>query len=210
MKKAVFGRPVEHVNFRDSPRLYEVIPLDTAVLVWSNTAHEGTVKSLKQKIVHGLSMYDRILSNPCAEMRLCVLYFSQRITKKEFKDGMKQMVGDESAYNAFLIALNRLCAEKKSAKPVYNFLSGQESSTLFYYYWLNFHFSQANILQIYIPEAHAEAQRESITRVKWAMKYNPEVLSVDEGNLQVDVYAGGQEVLHFAAKYRRKVRIARW
>lgn len=46
-------------------------------------------------------------------------------------------------------------------------------------------------------------------KLKWALKYNPEIISYDEGNLiyqQYDV----EEALLFAAKYGRKVRIARW
>lgn len=50
---------------------------------------------------------------------------------------------------------------------------------------------------------------ESTTRLKWAIKYNPEVISFDEGNLLVDHY-DVQEALGFACKYGRKVRIARW
>eukprot|EP01032_Pedospumella_encystans_P013817 gene13817-15889_t len=133
-KKVQFGRPVEHISYRDNSKLYESISTDTAVLAWSNAAHEGTLKGLRQTIIHGISMYDRLQSDLCLE---------------------------------------------------------------------------TNTLQIFIPEVQADARAESITRLKWAVKYNPEVISFDEGNLLVDTY-DVQEGLMFAHKYGRKIRIARW
>lgn len=71
------------------------------------------------------------------------------------------------------------------------------------------YFFQTNTLQIFIPEVQADARLESITRLKWAVKYNPEVISFDEGNLLVDSYDVHDGFL-FAHKYGRKIRIARW
>lgn len=86
--------------------------------MWNNTAHEGMLKSLKQNVHCGISMFTRIQSEHCSEMRLCALYFTQNITKKEFKDGMRRAIMVDHTYNAFLIALRRLRTEKHVMKLV--------------------------------------------------------------------------------------------
>lgn len=118
MKKVQFGRPVEHIDFRDAPRLYESVPLEIAVHVWTNTAHEGTTRGLKQHTAYGVSMLERLFSEPCSEMRLCALYFSQQITKREFKDGMRALISDDFVFTSFQIALRRMRTDKKITKMV--------------------------------------------------------------------------------------------
>lgn len=118
MKKVQFGRPVEHIDFRDAPRLYETVSLETAVHVWTNTAHEGTTRGLKQHSVFGVSMLERLFSDPCSEMKLCALYFSQQITKREFKDGMRALISDDFVFTSFQIALRRMRTDKKITKMV--------------------------------------------------------------------------------------------
>jgi hypothetical protein len=81
-------------------------------------------------------------------------------------------------------------------------------------------------MQLFIPEAQATANMTSKKKLKWALKYNPDLVSYDEGNMQI-IVGGAQthsghntgpgsagydleEALVFACKYGRKVRIARW
>jgi len=118
LKKVQFGRPVEHISYRDTSKLYESISTDTAVLVWSNAAHEGTLKGLRQTVVHGVSTYDRLQSEQCLEMRLCALYFNQRITKKELLGEMRHLITDDFMLESFQMALRRMRNEKVSFKLV--------------------------------------------------------------------------------------------
>lgn len=112
---------MEHISYRDTTKLYESISTDTAVLVWSNAAHEGTLKGLRQTVVHGVSMYDRLQSELCLEMRLCALYFNQRITKKELLGEMRHLITDDFAFESFQMALRRMRNEKVSFKLVSTF-----------------------------------------------------------------------------------------
>lgn len=82
----LFGAPMEHINFRDCAEFYELVPLETAVEVWNSTAHEGTLKALKHKLVGGKSVLERLRSPQCYEQALLSLYFDQLITKKELKE----------------------------------------------------------------------------------------------------------------------------
>jgi hypothetical protein len=64
-------------------------------------------------------------------------------------------------------------------------------------------------VQIFIPEAVSALSAASKKKVKWALKYNSAVVSFDEGNLSSDTY-DVDDALHYAHKYQRRVRIARW
>eukprot|EP01032_Pedospumella_encystans_P013671 gene13671-15724_t len=97
---------------------------------------------------------------------------------------MRLLITDDFVFESFQMALRRMRNEKIA-------------------------FKLTNTLQVFIPEVQADVRAESITRLKWAVKYNPEVISFDEGNLLVDIY-DVQEGFMFAHKYGRKIRIARW
>lgn len=103
---------MEHIACRENPALYESIPLESALQVWTYVAHEGTIKELKQKIVYGTSILARLNSDACAELRLCSLYFSQKMTKKELKQQISKVFNDTELYDSFTEALRRMQMEK--------------------------------------------------------------------------------------------------
>lgn len=114
----MFGVPMEHISFRDTVELYEAAPLDTAIQIWNNTAHEGMLKALKHKIVGGLSVLDRLRSGPCDEQALLCLYFDQLITKKQLKERLSHIVRNEGILGSFLQAINRLKVDKPGLQLV--------------------------------------------------------------------------------------------
>ena len=63
-------------------------------------------------------MCDRLQSDLCVEMRLCALYFSQRITKKELLGEMRHLVTDDFVFESFQMALRRMRNEKVAFKLV--------------------------------------------------------------------------------------------
>lgn len=117
-KKVTFGCPMEHICFRDTVEFYEAVPLDTAIQLWNNTAHEGTLKALKNKIVSGISVLDRLRSERCDEQALLCLYFDQLITKKQLKERMSQIIGNDAVLGSFLEAVRRLKGEKSGLQVV--------------------------------------------------------------------------------------------
>jgi hypothetical protein len=109
---------MDHISYRDVAGLYEVIPVDSAIQVWNNSAHEGTLKELKQKIIHGTSVLARIESEACVEQRLCTLYFTQKISRKELKEQIADVFDDEELLDAFCDALHKMKMDKIYCKMV--------------------------------------------------------------------------------------------
>lgn len=113
--------PMEHICTRDTSTLYDIVTLESAIQVWMNSAHEGTLKEFRQKVLYGQSLLQRMLSEDCAELRLCTLYFSQKITKKELKEQISAIFNDEEILTAFAEALWRIKNEKIYCKLVRNY-----------------------------------------------------------------------------------------
>jgi hypothetical protein len=117
-KKVFYSMPMEHIDCRDNPALYESIPLESALQVWTYCAHEGTLKELKQKAVYGTSILTRLNSDACAEVRLCTLYFSQKISKKELKEQLSGVFNDAELLESFAEALRKMQVERVYCKMV--------------------------------------------------------------------------------------------
>jgi hypothetical protein len=123
--------PMEHIDCRDNPALYESIPLESALQVWTYSAHEGTLKELKQKAVYGTSILTRLNSDACAELRLCSLYFSQKITKKELKEQLSEVFNDAELLESFAEALRKMQVERVYCKMVsWIFIVSAQNSVL--------------------------------------------------------------------------------
>ena len=220
---------MEHISLQDSVELYESIPLESVLQVWTNTAHEGTIKQLKKRMVAGVSLLARLQSSIYAEQMLLSLFFNQKITKRELKEQMSVAIGSNNnteEFEAFNTALNKLQAARINLKMVsvvavcafesvfrFGFRIVQTdniTTTLRIFMFIHMLYTfQTSTLQLLVPEARAAAITAGKKRLKWALKYNPELISFDEGNVTAGVYDIEVAIAH-ASKYGRKLRIARW
>ena len=104
--------PMEHILHRDQPCLYKSLRTETAIQVWSSAAHEGVQKELKQKLTHGVSLWQRLHSDSYLELKWCSLYFAQKISRKELIQKMAEVLSDEYVLRAFSTAIRKLKTDR--------------------------------------------------------------------------------------------------